>query len=201
MKMWYNLHENRRCSMNRLFKVAMFFTAFIPLWITVLFIDTMSIVDKSNSSIGSEVIGISCIIISLLLSAIIIFCSMRGVQARNYTKYKILAVEQEKGVTSEFLLSYILPLFAFDFTKWVSVVEFLIYFLILAFLCVRNNNVYANLLFEVKRYKFYTCEMQWVAETGATPIQMTVISKKPLTAYKGNTIEVAALNKPFYLGK
>lgn len=26
-------------------------------------------------------------------------------------------------------------------------------------------------------------------------------SKKPLTAHKGNTIEVAALNKPFYLSK
>lgn len=39
------------------------------------------------------------------------------------------------------------------------------------------------------------------AEVDATPIPMTVISKKPLTAHKGNTIEVAALNKPFYLGK
>lgn len=126
---------------------------------------------------------------------------MRGVRSQNYTKYKILSAEQEKGITSEFLLSYILPLFAFDFTRWVSVFEFLIYFVILAFLCVRNNNVYANLLFEIKRYKFYTCEMQWVAEPDTTPISMMVISKKPLTAHKGNTIEVAALNKPFYLSK
>lgn len=199
--MWYNVYENRRCAMNRLFKVAMFFTAFIPLWITVVFLDAMSISDKTNNNIGSEVIGIGCIVVGLLLSAIIIFCSMRGVKESDYAKYKILSVEQEKGITSEFLLSYILPLFAFDFTKWVSVVEFLIYFLILAFLCVRNNNVYANLLFEVKKYKFYTCEMQWVAEADATPIPMTVISKKPLTDHKGNTIEVAALNKPFYLGK
>ena len=187
--------------MNRLFKVAMFFTAFIPLWLTVLFLDVMNIADKSNNSIGSEVMGIGCIGIGLLLSTIIIFCSMRGVEERDYAKYKILSVEQEKGITSEFLLSYILPLFAFDFTKWISVIEFLIYFLILAFLCVRNNNVYANLLFEVKKYKFYTCEMQWVAEADATPISMTVISKKPLTAHKGNIIEVAALKKPFYLGK
>ena len=41
--------------MNRLFKVAMFFTAFIPLWITVLFLDVMSIADKSNIYIKSEV--------------------------------------------------------------------------------------------------------------------------------------------------
>lgn len=199
--MRYNVYENRRCDVNRLFKVAMFFTAFIPLWITVVFLDAMSISDKTNKNIGAEVIDIGCIVVGLLLSTIIILCSMRGVRKSDYAKYKILSVEQEKGITSEFLLSYILPLFAFDFTKWVNVVEFLIYFLILAFLCVRNNNVYANLLFEVKKYKFYTCEMQWVAEADATPIPMMVISKKPLTAYTGNTIEVAALNKPFYLGK
>ena len=187
--------------MGRLFKYAMFFTAFIPLWITILFLDIMSITDETNNYIGSEVVGIGCIAIGLFLSAIIIFCSMRGVRSQNYTKYKILSAEQEKGITSEFLLSYILPLFAFDFTRWVSVFEFLIYFVILAFLCVRNNNVYANLLFEIKRYKFYTCEMQWVAEPDTTPISMMVISKKPLTAHKGNTIEVAALNKPFYLSK
>lgn len=134
--------------MNRLFKYAMFFTAFIPLWITILFLDIMSITDETNNYIGSEVVGIGCIAIGLFLSAIIIFCSMRGVRSQNYTKYKILSAEQEKGITSEFLLSYILPLFAFDFTRWVSVFEFLIYFVILAFLCVRNNNVYANLLKE-----------------------------------------------------
>ena len=123
--------------MNRLFKYAMFFTAFIPLWITILFLDIMSITDETNNYIGSEVVGIGCIAIGLFLSAIIIFCSMRGVRSQNYTKYKILSAEQEKGITSEFLLSYILPLFAFDFTRWVSVFEFLIYFVILAFLCVR----------------------------------------------------------------
>ena len=88
--------------MNRLFKVAMFFTAFIPLWITVVFLDAMSVSDKTNNNIGSEVIGIGCIVVGLLLSAIIIFCSMRGVKESDYAKYKILSVEQEKGITSEF---------------------------------------------------------------------------------------------------
>lgn len=188
--------------MNISFKLAMFFTSFIPLWITILFLDVMSIVDKTNCCIGSEVTGIVCIALGLFASAIIISRTMGDVKEKDYKKYRVLFVKQENGITSEFLLSYTLPLFAFDFTEWISVVEFLIYFLILAFLCVRNNNVYANLYFEIKKYKFYSCEMQWMAEEDdITPIQMMVISKKPLTAYKGNTIEVAALNKPFYLGK
>ena len=36
--------------MNRLFKYAMFFTAFIPLWITILFLDIMSITDEDRKS-------------------------------------------------------------------------------------------------------------------------------------------------------
>ena len=87
--------------MNRLFKYAMFFTAFIPLWITILFLDIMSITDETNNYIGSEVVGIGCIAIGLFLSAIIIFCSMRGVRSQNYTKYKILSAEQEKGEKRE----------------------------------------------------------------------------------------------------
>ena len=40
--------------MNRLFKYAMFFTAFIPLWITILFLDIMSITDETNNYIGKD---------------------------------------------------------------------------------------------------------------------------------------------------
>ena len=76
--------------MNRLFKIAMFFTAFIPLWITVVFLDAMSIFDKANKNIGAEVIDIGCIVVGLLSSTIIIFCSMRGVRENDYAKYKIL---------------------------------------------------------------------------------------------------------------
>lgn len=187
--------------MNKIFKTAMFFTAFIPLWFTVVFIDGMSIADKTNTTIGAEIAGISGIVAGLVISGIVIVGSMKGIRKESFKKYKILSVQQEKGITSEFLLSYILPLFAFDFTKWVSLAEFLIYFLILTFLCVRNNNVYANLFFEVKKYKFYTCEVQWVAEGETDPLQIIVISKKPLSAYKENVIEIAPLDKPFFLGK
>lgn len=52
--------------MSRLFKYAMFFTAFIPLWITILFLDIMSITDETNNYIGSEVVGIGCIAIGFI---------------------------------------------------------------------------------------------------------------------------------------
>ena len=171
-----------------LFKLAMFVTSFIPLWITIIFIDVMSIINN-NRNLISEYIGIT-----------IMMLSMKEIEnSVDFTTFRILEAVQEKGITSEFLLSYILPLFTFDFTRWFSIVQFLIYFVILAFLCVRNNNVYANLIFEAIGYRFYTCDLQWEAECSAKPIQCVVLSRQNLTAERGNTIKIVSLNKPFYL--
>lgn len=186
--------------MGKFFKIAMFFTSFIPLWITVIFIDILSIL-KHNKFLITEYIGLSCIVLALIFSTIIIYGSMKNIKSTDYYPYKICSAVQEKGITSEFLLSYILPLFAFDFTRWDSVTEFLIYFIILSILCIKNNNVYANLLFECKNYKFYTCELLWAPEPNTKPIQVILISNINLCANIGNSIEAAPLNKPFYLVK
>lgn len=186
--------------MNRFFKCAMFYTSFLPLWITIVFINVKSIIEN-ETSLYTEYISISCILLGLLFSSVIFLVATRSIKNVAYKKYRIIDATQEKGITSEFLLSYILPLFAFDFTKWDSVVQFIIYFSILAFLCIRNNNVYANLLFELKHYKFYSCELVWSPEPTTEPIQVIAISNKNLCANKGNTIEIASLNKPFYLVK
>lgn len=186
--------------MNKFFKCAMFFTAFLPLWITILFIDIKCIL-QNNIYLSTEYIGIFFIILGILLSTTIIIKSIKTIKQSDYTSYKIIESVQEKGITSEFLLSYILPLFTFDFTIWYNCVEFIIYFSILAFLCIRNNNVYINLILEIKGYKFYTCVLQWVSEPNTEPIQVVAISDKNLCANKGNTIKAASLNKPFYLIK
>lgn len=186
--------------MGKFFKIAMFITSFIPLWITILFIDVISII-KKNQYLITEIIGIAVIFVILSMSILIIVLSMKSITLSSYKIYKIEAATQEKGITSEFLLSYVLPLFAFDFTQWDSVVQFLIYFFILAFLCIRNNNVYANLIFECLNYKFYTCDLIWAPEPNTPAIQAIVISNSNLCAMKGNTIDVAPLNKPFYIKK
>lgn len=186
--------------LGKIFKLSMFITSFLPLWITVIFINLLSIA-KNDINLWTEYISIIIIIITNIISTLVILKSMASIQPSEYKAYIVIEAKQEKGITSEFLLSYVLPLFAFDFTQWDGFVQFLIYFIVLAFLCVRNNNVYANLVFEIKKYKFYDCELQWKAEPNAKPIQAMIISKNNIYSQKGNTIEVAKLNKPFYLMK
>lgn len=186
--------------MNKYFKVAMFYTSFIPLWITILFISILSLI-RDSSNPYTESIEISLILLGLIFSTLIIIKVITSVSHEHGVKYKIVDAQQEKGITSEFLLSYILPLFAFDFTKWDGAIMFLVYYGILMFLCVRNNNVYANLIFEFKNYKFYNCELQWTSEPDVPTMQAMIISKKNLCANKGNTVDIICLDKPFHLMK
>lgn len=186
--------------MNKFFKIAMFYTSFIPLWITIIFIDLLSLYrDEANPY--TEIIEIVLILLGLIFSTLIIIGTIIKVGCEHGVKYKIVNVQQEKGITSEFLLSYILPLFAFDFTQWDGAIMFLIYYGILMFLCVRNNNVYANLIFEFMNYKFYNCELQWIAEPDVPTTQSMIISKNNLCANKSNTVDIICLDKPFYITK
>ena len=181
------------------FKIAMFITSFLPLWITIAYIDVMALF-TGDCNLYTEKIGFITICVSIVFSFMIIKNSMNTIKnSYDYTTYRILEASPEKGITSEFLLAYILPLFTFDFKSWFSVSQFLIYFVILAYLCIRNNNVYANLIFELKGYKFYVCDLQLASEPLVKPIQCIVLSKNNLTAERGNTIKIASLNKPFYL--
>ena len=41
---------------------------------------------------------------------------------------KVISAQEEKTITAEFLLSYILPLFTFDFRTWDGVFLFLIFY-------------------------------------------------------------------------
>lgn len=182
--------------MGSLFKFSMFITSFIPLWITVVFLDILSIVN-SDCYHWTECLSIGAIFILNIFSVCILFNAIHSLQPSEFNTYRVIEAQQEKGITSEFLLSYVLPLFVFDFTKWDGVCQFLIYFVILGFLCIRNNNVYANLIFELKNYRFYTCEVQWTTEN-KTNTNCIVISNTNLVSKKGNVIKIAVLNKPFY---
>lgn len=66
--------------------------------------------------------------------------------------YRIREVKERKMITAEFLFSYILPLFAFDFTKWDEVIKILI-FLYIRILCIRHNNFSVNIMLEILEYK------------------------------------------------
>ena len=49
---------------------------------------------------------------------------------------KITKARRANKLTAEFLLAYVLPMIAFDYSTWKGIVLFLVYFYVLSFLCI-----------------------------------------------------------------
>lgn len=180
--------------MSKFFAFNMFFLSFSPLWVSILFVDLKSIFIDKNESIITEIILIALIILLWLISFIVLCSHLHKTNNINSEYYTIKEAREGKTITSDFFLSYILPLFAFEFTQWDGVVEFLIFFCVLAFLCIRHNHFSVNIVLELMNYKMYECVLQ---NSDDQEIERIVISKESLTVCKGKGITVKHINNDF----
>lgn len=173
--------------MSFIFSIVMYFTSFIPLWITVLFVDMKSICENTDN-VWTEKISVILICIGCLIC---VFMPLEKNLSFSSEKYILNSSKECKTVNSEFLLSYILPLFAFNFTQWDGVVQFLIFFIVLGYLCIRHNYFSVNIVLELKGYKMYECTL---TNSDGIEIERTVISKQQLFVKRGYEIELKTIN-------
>ena len=155
----------------------MFVTSFIPLWATIVFIDIWEIVLQGKNIWEAELTfleNIKCCIsnnmlqfISVLVIMIVVIISIISIEKvmhkreiANNDVAIIKKAHKESFLSTQYLLSYILPLVAFDFGSLRDIIIFLLFFAVLAFLSIRNNNVYTNIYLEFRSYKIYTCDIQ-----------------------------------------
>lgn len=181
--------------MSKLVSSCLYFTSFLPLWISILFIDIKSHIENSEN-LWTERISISVILVASLISLIVLLFAFCANSKEGSTKVVIKDATDDKTITSEYLLSYILPLFAFDFTKWDQVVLFLIFFVTLGFICIRHNHFSVNVWLEILNYKMYTCDLM---NEDNTIVQKKIISHRTLNAHKGEHIYLKSLNNEIRL--
>lgn len=204
--------------MNRKFKWNMLITAFIPLWISIIVSDIWTVVERGMEnweyceSICLNIFNICkenwvCIFIVfvigilMMISIVSINKFLKEKKSNNYPpRIKIRKAIRVNKLSSEFLLAYILPMIAFDFTKLKSVVLFVIYFGILAFLCIRNSNVYTNIWLEFKGYRMYLCDLQAdIMDRPHIYKECLVISKNNLTVKIENDIKYWDFDNYIYI--
>lgn len=160
------------------FKWDMFITSFLPLWVSIVIISIWNTISDGMRSWNYNVIwkeNLRVIIISNLIplglaSVIVVFTTVSMVNINRFLKDKLSLIEKPKAtiirakkankLSSEFLLAYILPMIAFDFSDLQNVVLFAVYFFVLAILCIRNSNVYTNIFLEFKGYRMYECDIK-----------------------------------------
>ena len=181
--------------MTLILSFSMYFLSFVPLWLTVLFVDIKSLFEGGDNK-WTEIISITCILVMTLFAlACMVFIFFKS-GGDTLERYKLKKAKENKAITSEFLLSYILPLFAFDFTLWDGVVKFLIFFVVLGYLCIRHNYFSVNIILEVICYKMYECIL--FNEDGCNK-ERIVVSKQALTIMGGYEISVKTINNDFLL--
>lgn len=190
------------------FKWDMFVTSFIPLWLSIVVLDAWNIVslalekwdDKSKmlENLKNILCSSSVQVISVIVIAFLVISSIVGINSflkkklsvkSTHPKGTVKKATKANKLSSEFLLAYILPMIAFDFGDPQKLVLFLIYFLVLAYLCIRNNNIYTNILLEFKGYRIYTCDFECMAvNKNHIYHDSIVISKIDLTQEEGNEV-------------
>ena len=181
--------------MSRIFSLSLYHTSFTPLWISILFIDIKSCIENP-SNLWTEYISIGCILISCLIALIVLLIALCTNGKEGASPHKVVSAIEEKTITAEYLLSYILPLFAFDFTQWSQVVLFLIFYLTLGFLCIRHNYFSVNIVLEVANFRFYSCTTE--NEDGEL-LEQRILSHRRLNGCVGEMLYLKSLNNEYKL--
>lgn len=164
--------------MSKAFKLNMFFTSFLPLWFSITIFDAWDIICYSLKHIPISPLWhenilnlISGILIEVITICVLLICSAVSIHGINKeinkqeknpapTRRTITRAKRANKLSAEFLLAYILPMIAFDYGELKQIVLFIVYFAVLSFLCIRNSNVYINILLEFKGYKMYDCDVE-----------------------------------------
>ena len=117
--------------MSTITSFCMFFLSFVPLWVSILFIDFMSL-HQSQANPWTEIISISLITVVSLISIIVLL--------------RVLCVPKGADCIADY--------------KIVDVVTFLIFFSVFGFLSIRHNQFSVNILLELFGYRFYHCKLE-----------------------------------------
>ena len=202
----------------RKFRWDMFVTSFIPLWVSIIVFNVWKIVENSIGAWNKKSKYVENIVNCLeksgvelcvtLVVILLVLISVRGINSfikqlkstTNNPKGTIIRATKANKLSSEFLLAYILPMIAFDFGEIKDIVLFVIYFSVLAFLCIRNNNIYTNILLEFKGYKMYNCDIECsVLENKKIYHDSLIISEDDLTQMEENEITYWDFDKYIYI--
>ena len=99
-----------------MFVFSYYYISYTPLWLAIVLRDVISIYhSKNHQNLWTEWISIVLIVILLGFSSIVLKIGMGGVKTTQ--EYVLEDVKVMKTLSSDFVLSNILPLLAFDFAN------------------------------------------------------------------------------------
>ena len=91
--------------MSKLFTSALFFISFAPLWLSVIFVDTVSLLEDTQSS-GIEKIGISTILVVFSISLVFVLKKLRVEANSEAERYNTYCYRRKNGDIRIFTFIY-----------------------------------------------------------------------------------------------
>jgi len=144
--------------------------------------------------------GIILIVSIVATISILLFAQRKSSPDEKSGSVKIITARKSTTLVTDFLLLYILPMAAFNFSSIRDIFLFLIYFSFITFLSIRNGNVYTNVLFEIMKYRFYKCDIKRKVPAGQhLYYDCVIISKSNLTGKAGEEIPCFSFENTIYL--
>lgn len=181
--------------MSALLSFSLFFVSFLPLWISILFIDIKSVFIDRTQYPFTEWISIITIALGLILSMIIVLAAFLKKEYGSSGIYTLKEAKLNKTVTFNFMMTYIMPLMAFEFTEWAGAALFVFFFLVSWYFNQRYHVFSANLILELCGYRYYDCILQVVDVTRSDICkEYTLLSKRNLLIQGQDEICVKSLN-------
>ncbi len=177
--------------MKKIFKFSTFFASYTPLWLSIAYIDLMNVFYHQTPNRWTEILSVACIVIGYLISIPNIVFTMKALNKENAEHLTLETVHEQKTASLEYVLSFVLPMFAFEFTQWENVILFILYFIVLSYLVLKHNLLVANIVFEVLHYQFYDI----TAKNGfSVTVTREVISKRRLENKQADEIYLRSMN-------
>ena len=173
----------------RLFLTAGFIMSYLPLWIIVCFDCVISIVRK-DQSLCTEWLTVFIFVPIVLCSFLLFSVILRNALKERGLQYKVVETKPLKRISSEYLLSYVIPLIAFDFTHWQDMIKFSIIWGFLFLLCWRFWQMPIACL-SMLGFFVSECELE---TNDDQLVQKIVISRNPLSRIKGEMVTIVDID-------
>ena len=103
-------------------------------------------------------------------------------------------VKEEKFAVAEFMMSFVFPMFAFDFTKYQGILLFSVFFLMFGWLCIKHNYLCVNVVLEIMKYKIYDCEC---VNMDKIKYEKKILSNRRLIEQSNTTVLTRRINNEY----
>lgn len=131
-------------------------------------------------------------VLSVLLILLYLICALifenylKNSNNNQSEKIEIKNPTKNRTLTSEYLFTYVLPLFAFDINKISNLLCLIIYIFTIMFLVYKNSSLIGNIYLDLRKYNYYTC----INNNN----EFIIISKRDIKYYENDKINVSWIN-------